>query len=185
MTLVYGPFDQATLDREYDAFPAAAGFDKTAVYKLHSERAFASLERVPDLVYDEASGSKLDLYPGPKGSPLFVWVHGGYWRASTKNENAFVAGGLVPSGITVANVDYTLAPSVTLDEIVRQVRTSIAWLHRNTARFGVDANLIHIGGHSAGGQLIGMLLADEWKSAFQLPRDVIGAALGVSGLFDM
>jgi arylformamidase len=182
---VYGQFDQTHLDMEYDAWGAAKGFQREEIYRAESEATFARFERIADVVYDISSGAKLDIYPATCGAPLFVWIHGGYWRASSKNDNAFVATGLIPQGIAVANVDYTLAPSTSLDEIVRQVRTALAWLFNNADTYGIDPRRIHIGGHSAGGQLVGMALSSDWLSAFGLPERTIGTALSVSGLFDL
>ncbi len=62
MIKVYKSFDQATLDLEYNAFPAAAGFDREGEYTFGSAQALASQERIADIVYDQPSGSKLDLY---------------------------------------------------------------------------------------------------------------------------
>jgi arylformamidase len=177
--------DRPMLDREYDARIAAGAFDKASVYRRESERVIGSIERIADIVYDDQSQSKLDIYPAAKGAPLFVWVHGGYWRSSTKNENAFVAPAFVKHGINVASIDYTLAPLATLDEIVRQVRASISWLARHASDYGIDARQIHVGGHSAGGHLVGMLLSDDWQSSFGVADDLIGVALSVSGLHDL
>ena len=136
-------------------------------------------------VYDETSGEKLDLYLAAPGAPLFLWIHGGYWRASSKDDNAFVVPGLLAHGISVAVVDYTLAPAVTLDEIVRQVRTAFAFLHAKASIYGYAASRLHIGGSSAGGHLTGMLLARDWHSAFGVPGNAVGVAMPISGLFDL
>ena len=177
--------ERARLDREYNARARNPSYDVESIYAARSGAAQARLERIPDLVYDAGSGSKLDLYPAGRGSPLFVWIHGGYWRALSKDANAFVAPGLVEAGISVACIGYTLAPAAGLDEIVRQVRTAVAWLARHAPGYGIEAGRLHVGGHSAGGQLVGMLLADGWHSAFDVRPDLIGAALPVSGLFDL
>jgi arylformamidase len=177
--------DATFLNREYDARATTRAFDKDAIYRHRSLEALKRAERIANITYDGASGSKLDIYPGGQSAPLFVWIHGGYWRSSTKDDNAFVAPGLVAKGIAVANVDYTLAPHATLQEIVRQIRSSIAWLAANGAQYGIDARRIHVGGHSAGGHLVGMLLADNWQSSFNVAPDAIGTALSVSGLFDL
>lgn len=177
--------DSANLDDEYNAFIPAAGFDKDAIYRQRSKDALERVERIADVVYDQRSGSKLDLFPAGPGAPLFVWIHGGYWRSSSKDENIFVAPGLVGQGVAVCTVDYQLAPAVDLDEIVRQVRQAIAWLVANAADYGIDTGRIHIGGHSAGGHLVGMLLAQGWQNGFDVRDDVVGTALSVSGIFDL
>lgn len=177
--------DVEFLNREYNARAATTHFDKDGIYRERSRRALEALERVPDLVYDAQSGSKLDIFPAGKGSPVFAWIHGGYWRSSSKDENAFVAPGLVQQGITVVNIDYSLAPAVSLDEIVRQIRSSAAWIYQNLAQYGGDPRRIHVGGHSAGGHLTGMLACGGWQKSYDLPDDVVATALCVSGLFEL
>ena len=177
--------DAAFLEREYNARAANPQFDKQATYIARSNELLGSLERIADVIYDPASGSKLDLYPAGKGAPVFLWIHGGYWQGSSKNENVFVVPGLLQRGIAVASIDYTLAPVASIDEIVRQVRAGAAWLLGNASNYGMDAKRLHIGGHSAGGHLVGMLLAGGWKSRFGIPEQPFGAALAISGLFDL
>jgi len=177
--------DVSFLNGEYDARARTHSFDRERIYKERSQAAFDRTERIADLVYDTSSGSKLDIYPSQPGAPLFVWIHGGYWRSSTKDANAFVAPGLVDAGVAVASVDYSLAPNVRIGEIVRQVRTSVAWLVHNARTYGYDARHVHVGGHSAGGHLVGMLLADKWQNSFGLAHDAVRTGLAVSGLFDL
>jgi len=74
----------------------------------------------------------------------------------------------------------------TLDEIVRQMRACIAWLHGNIAEYGGDPNRIHVSGHSAGGHLTAMMAATDWAGfAPGLPADTVKSALPVSGVFDL
>jgi len=183
---IWQSYDLAELDRQYDARASVASFDaEYAKYVAVSARALADPRRIPGLVYDPTSGQNLDLYVAGPNSPLFVWIHGGYWRALSKDDNGFAALGLVERGVSVAVVNYSLVPAVTLDEIVRQVRQSVAWLNRHAAAYGCDGRRIHVGGSSAGGHLAGMLLAEGWARAAGLPEDVIGVALALSGLFDL
>lgn len=157
------------------------------LYSERSAEAYRTLPHERDLCYDAQSGQCLDLFPapGPGLKPVFVFIHGGYWRMLSKNESAFMAGALTRRGISVAVVDYTLAPAVKLAEIVRQVRSSIAWLYRNGHAHGIDAKRIFVGGSSAGGHLTGALVAGGWRETFGLPDDVIKGAMPVSGVFDL
>jgi arylformamidase len=178
--------DKATLDREYNARASVPSFDvEYARYVAESERVKREIPRLADMTYDRASGETLDLYPGEPGSPVFLWIHGGYWRATSKDDNAFVVRGLKAHGMAVAVMNYTLAPAVGLDEIVRQVRSAVAFLHRSRAGFGIGELPIAVGGSSAGGHLVGMLLAADWHDAFGVPQDAIGPALALSGLHDI
>ena len=184
--LLYRDLDQAALDREYNARASVPSFDaEYARYVVESERVKREIPHIPDIVYDQASGETLDLYPAPPGAPVFLWVHGGYWRATSKDDNAFVAAGLKAHSMAVAVMNYTLAPTVGLDEIVRQVRSAVAFLHRARPTFGLGEMPIAAGGSSAGGHLVGMLLAAGWQDAFEIPKDVIGPALALSGLHDI
>lgn len=174
------------LNKEYNCVAATAHFDRVGIYAERGRAALERVTRIADLVYDERSGSKLDIYPAAeRGAPLFVWIHGGYWRASSKDDNIFVAPGLVEKGIAVASVDYTLAPAATIGEIVRQVRSALAWLVANAETYGYDPRRIHVGGHSAGGHLTGMLLAEGWHGDFGLREDILGAVMPISGLFEL
>lgn len=178
--------DAATLDREYNARESVASFaDEQALYVRHSAQAMQELPHHAGLVYDEVSGEALDLYGCAPGRPLFVWIHGGYWRGGSRTDNAFAAAGLVKSGIAVAVIDYTLAPAVDLTEIVRQTRAAVAWLYRHGADYGLDVSRIHVGGSSAGGHLVGTLLMSGWQAPLGLPEDIIGTALALSGLHDL
>ncbi|ACA17834.1 conserved hypothetical protein, putative esterase/lipase [Methylobacterium sp. 4-46] len=186
MTLAITEATRARLDREYNARASVPSFEaEYARYVAASEEAVSTLERIPDLTYDPVSGERLDLYPAGPGTPVFLWIHGGYWRALSKDDNAFAASGLVPRGVSVAVLNYALAPAVSLDEIVRQTRAAVAWLHGQAARFGLDGRRIHVGGSSAGGHLGGMLLAEGWQDRFGLPPDVVASALLLSGLMDL
>lgn len=176
--------DAAELDRQYNARESVASFDdEFAKYVSESARVQRDFPRRAALVFDRASGQTLDFYPAAPGAPLFVWVHGGYWRSGSADDNAFVVRGMNAQGFAVAVLNYTLAPAATIDEITRQVRAAIGWLHANRAELGIGAGPFAVGGSSAGGHLVGMLLARGWQAGLGLPDDIVGTALALSGLF--
>lgn len=182
--VLYRGMNRATLEREYDARGSVPSFDaEYARYVAASDQVRAAHRRLADIVYDEASGEMLDLYPAEPGAPLFLWIHGGYWRATSKDDNAFVVPGLKAQGFAVATVNYTLAPHASLDEIVRQVRAAVAYLDRERGRYGYGT--LAVGGSSAGGHLTAMLLAAGWQARLGLQEDAIAAALDLSGLHEL
>jgi arylformamidase len=157
---------------------------------LYRERSGAMARTLPcerGIVYDAPSGQTLDLFPapGPELKPVFVFIHGGYWRMLSKDDSAFMAGALTALGISVVAVDYALAPAATLEEIVREVRASIAWLWHHGREHGIDPERIFVGGSSAGGHLTGAVVAGGWRSAAGLPENAIKGAMPVSGVFDL
>lgn len=183
---LYRGLDKAALERAYNARQSVPSFEaEYARYVAASERVKREIPHIADIVYDPASGETLDFYPAQPGAPVFVWIHGGYWRATSKDDNAFVVPGPRAHGMAVAVINYTLAPAVTLDEIVRQVRCAIAFLHASRERLAIAPGPMAVGGSSAGGHLVGMLLADGWHETFSVPDDVIGTALPLSGLHDI
>jgi len=89
------------------------------------------------------------------------------------------------AGAAVAVPEYTLVPEATLGEVVREMRSALAWLYHNAAAYGVDRDRIYVGGSSAGGQLAGMLAAPDWPARYGVPDDVVKGTLALSGLFDL
>jgi arylformamidase len=181
-------YDREALDREYDnrrKVPAHPEY--LARYRQRSAETREALPARLDLRYGPAPGQTLDLFlPDRDGpAPVHVFVHGGYWMALDKADFSFVARGLQPAGILVAVINYALVPSVDLDELVRQVRGAVAWLHRNVSAFGGDPGRLTASGHSAGGHLVAMLMATDWPAFAGLPRDAVKAGCGISGLYDL
>ena len=93
--------------------------------------------------------------------------------------------GPVAGGVHLLNVNYSLAPKVRLDEIVRQIRAAVAWTYHNAPGFGGDRERIYISGHSAGGHLSAMALATDWAGEYGLPAQVLKGGFMISGLYDL
>ena len=141
-----------------------------------------------DLAYGPNPGEALDIYPAQNGAglaPVFVFIHGGYWRLGSKNGSGFMAKCLTDKGVAVAPIDYALAPDVSLDEIVRQARASVAWLYLHGEDYGIDRERIYISGSSAGGHLSAMVMAPGWQSELNVPENLIKGALLFSGLYEL
>ena len=155
-------------------------------YKKKSAIARQTLDCILDIRYGSGEDETVDIFPAKEqGAPVLVYIHGGYWFSGSSKDYSFVANGFVSQGFTVAVMNYSLCPKVTISEITRQSRMLIAWLHKEAASFDADPSRIFISGHSAGGQQVGMLLDTEWHSAYGLPDDVIRGGISISGLFDL
>jgi arylformamidase len=140
-----------------------------------------------DLRYGDLPGETLDVFPAARaGSPVFVFIHGGYWRSLDKSDVTFVAPSFVSLGATVVVPDYALCPAVTIDTIALQLVSALEWVWRHAARYHGDPARIVVCGHSAGGHLAAMLLCCDWPSvAPDLPAQLVSSALSISGLFDL
>ncbi|NKR58687.1 alpha/beta hydrolase fold domain-containing protein [Rhodococcus hoagii] len=162
-------------------------FDATVEeYRQRSRETVDGLDGFADLRFDPDSTERLDVW-GVGGAlrPVFVAIHGGYWRALSRHHTAFMAGMLAEAGIATVAVDYGLAPHTPLEEIVRQVRAAVAWVYHHGAEHGLDPNRIVVGGSSAGGHLTATTMVSGWQAEFGLPDDVVRAAMPISGLFDI
>lgn len=188
--------DRAALDRAYNARAAVADFDAYARgFTSNSAQTRQRLMLESDVPYgphcDElldvffAGGTRPSAAASSGGAPIHLFLHGGYWRLLTKDENSYVADVMAPAGACVMVNSYSLAPAVKLDVIVRQCQAAVAWAYRNGARFGGDPEKLYISGHSAGGQLVAMMLATDWEAEYGLPANIIKGAVCLSGLFDV
>ncbi|HYH19217.1 MAG TPA: alpha/beta hydrolase [Azospirillum sp.] len=127
---------------------------------------------------------RIDLFPAGEGAPLFVFIHGGYWRGLSKDEFSFLADLFVGDGVAVATVGYGLCPDVTLEELTGHVRDAVRWLAAHAGEHGVDAGRMVLSGHSAGGHLTAEMLSTDW-TAHGLPRDLIKGGIGIAGIYDL
>lgn len=142
-----------------------------------------------DLQYGASAIESLDYFPAAnhaQDAPLLVFIHGGFWRRLHKDDFTWVAPAYVERGVSVAVLNYGLAPSTSLDEIVRQTQGAMAWLYRHAAELGFNRNRIVVSGHSAGGQLACMMLATDWP-AFDtsLPNKLLAGCVALSPLSDL
>lgn len=188
MTTLYREFTEpAQIDAQYKA--SAAVPDAMALMRGYTERSRQARERLRcslDVPFGPTLDETLDVFPAERpGAPVFVFIHGGYWRAFSSKDFSFVALGLQPLGITTVVVNYSLCPKVTIDEITRQARAAVAWTLRGSGVHGGDAARVAVGGHSAGGHLTAMCLQARWAEDYGLPPDPIAAAVLVSGVYDI
>jgi len=179
--------DQSDFDSQYN--PSLGLSDPDAPechYMAMAQQARCTLPCQLDVPYGPTLEETLDIFPAAQAkAPVFVFIHGGYWRALSSKTFSGAALGLQARGITTVVINYALCPHVTIDEIVRQTRAALAWTLRNIQHYGGDPARVAIGGHSAGGHLTAMALQTAWAEDYGLPQDPFVAALPFSGLFDI
>ena len=155
-----------------------------ADYAARSAASFAALAPTRDLRYGPNAKETLDLFvPRTPARGTLAFIHGGYWRAFDKADFAFVADSFVAQGYAVAVVNYDLCPAVSVATIVDEGRRAVAWLAREGPRRGAPAPLV-LSGHSAGGHLVAMLLATDWRS-HGVDAAPFAAGVTLSGVHDL
>ena len=177
---------QEEIDAHYNVLGNVS--DPDAIIRGWVERGEVAVARLDcrlQVPYGPTLAEHCDVFPAGPGAPLHLFIHGGYWRRFSARDHVFVAPALVEAGLATFVVNYELCPTVTIDEIVRQVRAAIAWAFRHGAEFGADPSRLTISGHSAGGHLVAMALETDWSGVYGLPSDLIKGAVAISGLFDL
>jgi len=184
---VYRGFTKDELDELYSHRHRVKGYDD---YRLRwiaeSEAARNSLDTVLDVAYGAGIAETYDVFQAGVGTPIQVFIHGGYWYSQDKSIFESMAPAYVDRGATFVSINYPLTPTVTMTQLVESCRRCIAHIYRHAIDWGGDSERLFVSGHSAGGHLAALLLSTDWPSVdAALPEDIIKGALPISGLYDL
>ena len=172
----YRGMDRAALDAAYDNSAAVANSAALlADFEARSARLRTAKPQHLDLRYGPAERNRIDYFAADKKGPVLIFIHGGYWQMRAKETFSFLAAGPLAHGIHVALPGYTLAPDISLDGIVAEVRAAIRWIAQHAAAFGGDTANIILSGWSAGGHL----------TAMALDEPAVKGGVAISGIFDL
>ncbi len=183
---VFLDYTQEELDQAYDQRVWAPNADE--LIELWGTESEAVRARMSPRTFDygDAPVEKLDVYPASgEDAPIQLFIHGGAWRAGSKEGYAFPAPTFVDAGAHYVAVGFGIRQKYALDEMVLQVRSAVAWLYENASEFGGDRNRIYVSGHSSGAHLGGCVVTTDWEREFGVPRDVVKGAVLVSGMYDL
>lgn len=140
-----------------------------------SSRLRGTLKSHLDLPYGERANNKIDLYPAARpDAPCLVFLHGGYWQRNSRELFAMLVEGVAAHGWSVAIPGYSLAPEVSLTDIVGDIPRALDWLAAQGASYGIAGPVV-LSGWSAGAHLVAM--------ALDHPR--VHAGLAISGVYDL
>jgi len=128
--------------------------------------------------YGATPRSIANIYPASvPGSPVLVFIHGGYWRSLDMEMFDFTLAPYLDRGVAGINLEYDLAPAASLSGIVDQVRTALRWVASNATDWNGDPSRIVVAGHSAGGHLAVMAGLDA--------APVVRHVVSVGGVYDL
>ncbi|KAJ5511942.1 Alpha/beta hydrolase fold-3 [Penicillium expansum] len=117
-----------------------------------------------DMTYGNGDAQHLRYWESKStDAPIILFVHGGSWRSGTYLDSigSTKVAHLTGQGYAFATVNYTLIPSVTVEEQVQEVADSLGYLVKNAARLGFDPQRIILMGHSSGAHVVTLLGTDE------------------------
>ncbi len=137
-----------------------------------------------DIAYGSEPRHKLDLFHAKNPRGTVVFIHGGYWRSLDKSDFSFIAKPFIDAGLSVAAINYRLCPGVPISEVVEDCRQALAWIIGNGTAHNLPVERIALAGHSAGGHLVAMLYATDWRQRQCDVRGIIGG-MALSGVYDL
>jgi arylformamidase len=187
--IVFLDYDKEEIDFAYDQAPWAP--NRREVAKRNAQSSAAALTRLgpPRRVsYGPAGIEKLDIYiTKQSNAPVNIFIHGGAWRTDNAESVAYISETFVDAGAHFIALDFNNVTDVDGNLLIMadQVRRAIAWIYKNAASFGCDANRIYVSGASSGAHLAGVALTTDWRNDFGLPADVLKGGLCCSGMYDL
>lgn len=129
---------------------------------------------------------QLDIYSPPAAGsaklPVVFWIHGGGWQGGDKDDVGIKPKVLTERGFLFVSTNYRLLPDVSMEVLTQDVARSLAWVHKNIAKYKGDPQQIFVGGHSAGAQLAALLCVDQrYLAAEGVGFDALRGCIPVDG----
>lgn len=116
-----------------------------------------------DMAYGNEDTQRIRLWkPEVDKAPVVVFVHGGSWKAGTYLDSvgSIKIDHLVKQGYAFASVNYTLIPTITVEEQVQEVANAVSFLVKNAGETGLDPENLILMGHSSGAHVATLLGTD-------------------------
>lgn len=112
----------------------------------------------PNIEYSNPDGQHLQLdmarpRAGDGPFPAILCIHGGGFRAGTRQGHDGLCIRLAQRGYVAVTVTYRLAPKYRFPAAVYDVKAAVRWLRANAKQYKVDPARIGVMGDSAGGHL--------------------------------
>lgn len=120
------------------------------------------VELQENVQYGTGGGEPLTLHLArPKGvterCPVIVYIHGGGWRAGSKDGHRKDIARVAAQGYVAASVGYRFAPQHVFPAQVEDCKCAIRWLRAHADELNIDPERIGAIGFSAGAHLSMML----------------------------
>jgi acetyl esterase/lipase len=110
-----------------------------------------------DIAYDDAhAAQKLDVYLADSDTPVpaMVYIHGGGWRAGSKNRvPGWLLNAVREGWLSVVSVEYRFTDVAPHPAQVKDCLRAIQFVRHNATAWNIDPERIGVSGGSAGGHL--------------------------------
>jgi arylformamidase len=182
-------FDQAALDRAYNQSYYAPNMQQVlATYGIGSDIYRAENGDPQRFKYGTSTKEGLDFYPSKTNNgSTQIFVHGGAWRGGLAKNYGFLAKLFCDAGINLLIPDFDRVEDASngLQTMVDQIRSTVHWAYKNADLLNIDADQLHLFGHSSGAHLVACALTTDWHKDYQLPPNIIRGATCTSGIYDL
>ncbi len=123
---------------------------------------FDKIDLEKDIVYTRQNKNlSLDIYQPANdmetNRPVIILAHGGAFSGGSKTLLAGLAEALAKRGYVAVSIDYRLKEHpefvlpFALKDAIEDTENAITWVKQNSAKYGINTNLIALGGASSGG----------------------------------
>jgi arylformamidase len=186
---VFLDYDQEELDAAYDQAAYEPNIEQMRKrWVSNSARTRARIGEPLRRAYGDAEIEKLDIFRTDKANaPIFVFLHGGSWRRGTAATYSAPAEMFIRAGAHYVVPDFSWVQDQGGDllPIADQICRAIAWVYRNAASFGGDADRLYIGGHSSGAHMAAVALTTDWPREYDMSADIIKGGMCSSGMYEL
>src|SRR5580704_7446711 len=126
----------------------------------------------PDLEYSNTDGEPLQLNlarpaAGNGPFPAVLCIHGGGFRAGTRESYDNLCIKLAERGYVAATVTYRLSPKHKFPAAIYDCKAAVRWLRANAATYNINPHKIGVMGGSAGGHLAQFLAVTAHVPRFE------------------
>jgi arylformamidase len=174
--------DKDWYEREYNP-RLSPELDVSAGWAARAAATRARRLPLTDIRTGDHPRESLDLFRADASKGTVVFIHGGFWRVSSKDEMSWIAEAFLDGGYSVVLLNYPLCPEVQLENLIESVRRSFARLWTEIMN-DAERRAIVVTGHSAGGYLAAALAATDWTT-YEIPMRPFDGVVAISGLFEL
>ena len=143
--------------------------------------------RASNVIFDDATGLKLDVYTptNAKNAPVVIFYYGGRWTEGDVASYEFVGAALAKQGFVAVVPDYRHYPAVKFPAFVQDAAKAVRWTHDHAQAYGGDVGRIFVMGHSAGAHLAALLATNEsYLAGVGGSRSWLAGMIGLAGPYD-
>jgi acetyl esterase/lipase len=163
------------------------GCEATLFAGLNATDQRHGIEQQKHVEFDPQHHLALDIYRPAHAThaPIVVFFYGGSWIRGERAWYRFVGTALSARGITVVIPDYRKYPQVKMDGFMEDAARAVAWTRDHAAELDGSAGDIFVMGHSAGGQIAGLLATDaHWLAPYAMQPEQLAGFIGLAGCYD-